>query len=97
MHKVITLIKKTQYFNYMTDSEKVEIAKIRKYLPFRYSKTLQERIIKRTGRKYAMNYIAMCLADPPVRYNVDVIHEAAIWAEEEKKRQEVTAAILDTL
>lgn len=74
-----------------------DIKKIKKYLPFRYSKELQKRVLDRTGKKYSLNYIAMCLADPPVRHNADVLHEAAMWADEEKKKLEAIATILEAL
>lgn len=73
------------------------ITKIRKYLPYRYSKEIQKRIIENGGKKYALNYISMCLADPPLRHNEMIINEAARWAEEIRARKLQTNAILETL
>lgn len=71
--------------------------KIRQYLPHRYSKTIQERIVKKGGKKYALNFIAMCLSDPPIRHNDYIINEAALWAKEIQTQKSQTAKILNCL
>lgn len=71
--------------------------KIRQHLPYRYSKMIQQRIVDKGGKKYALNYISMCLSDPPLRHNESILNEAAIWAEELQKQKKQTEAIVESL
>jgi hypothetical protein len=71
--------------------------KIRQHLPHRYSRTIQDRIVRKGGKKYALNYIAMCLSDPPLRHNDDILNEAANWARELQLQKKQTKKILNCL
>lgn len=69
--------------------------KVRGFLPKHYSKILRDRIKEKTGQEFSRSYINMVIHGK--RLNNLILEEAALLAAEEKKRQSITACILDSL
>lgn len=62
--------------------EKIDLFKLRSYLPRGYTKELQKRLQKKTGKKYSRGYIRKCLMEKHVK--IHVVEEAIKYVEEQE-------------